>query len=126
MHLESVVFPVIDEGTFLSLIAVILGRVRPREATLAEGVGLIGDEDLVMSALSKQFGKFRVVGLNIGRKIGSERNWFAGGNLDVLIFVTPDISSDSFTESAGWIVIDVVTSSLSVPVVGVAIGLCRG
>lgn len=126
MHLESVVVPVIDEGTLLSLIAVILGGVGSGETTLAEGVGLVCDKDFVMSTLSKQLGKFRVVGLHIGRKISSLGNWLAGGNLNVLILVTPDITSDSFAESTGWIVVDVVTSSLSVPVVGVAIGLGRG
>lgn len=126
MHLESVVVPVIDEGTFLSLVAVVLRGVWPGEATLAEGVGLVGDEDFVVSVLSEPLGEFRVVGLHIGRKISSDGNWLARGNLDILVFVTPDISSDSFTESTGWIVVDVVTSSLSVPVVGVAVGLGRG
>jgi len=126
MHLESVVVPVINEGTFLSLIAVILGGVRSGEATLAEGVGLVRDEDFVMSTLSKQLGKFRVVGLHIGRKISSGSNWLASGNLDVFVLVTPNITSDSFAESTGWIVVDIVTSSLPVPVVGVAIGLGRG
>ena len=126
MHLESVVVPVIDEGAFLSLVAVVFRGVWSGEATLAEGVGLVGDEDFVMSALSEPLGKFWVVGLHIGRKISSGGNWLARGNLDVLVFITPDISSDSFAESTGWIVVDVVTSSLSVPVVRIAVSLGRG
>ena len=126
MHLESVVVPVIDERSLLSLIAVILGGVGSGEATLAEWVGLVRDEDFVMSTLSKQFGKLWVVGLHICRKISCGGNWLASGNLDVFVLVTPDITSNSFTESTGWIVVDVVTSSLSVPVVRIAVSLGRG
>ena len=123
VHLESVVVPVIDEGTLLSLVAVILGGVGSGETALAEGVGLVRDEDFVMSTLSKLLWKLWVVGLHIGRKISSGCNWLARSNLDVLVLVTPDITTDSFTESAGWIVVDIVASSVSVPVVGVTIGL---
>merc|ERR1712087_1086472 len=125
MHLESVVRPVVDEGSLLSLVAVILGGVGSREAALAECVRFVRDHDLVVSVLGEQLFKLRVIGLDFGGKVCGEGDWLASSDFDVFVLVTPDITSDSLAESTRWVVVDVVTSSLSVPAMWVSICLSR-
>jgi len=124
-HLQSIIVPIINEVTFLALIAVIFGGVRSWEASNASDVGLVSDHDLIMAMLSKLIRQLRIVFLDIKWKVLSLGNWLTSSDLDVIFLVAPNATSNTFAEATLWRIIGVVTSSLSVPFMGISVRLSR-
>ena len=105
------------------LVAMVLGGVGTWEATLAEGVSFVCDKDFVVSLLSELLGKLGVISLDVGVKVSSNSDGLASGDRDVSVLVTPGNAANSFAEPAGWVVIFVVASSVSIPAMWVAVTL---
>ena len=101
----------------------VLGGVWTWEAALAEGVSLVSDEDFVVSLLSEFLWELGVISLNVGVKFSSNSDGLASGDRDVSVLVSPGNTANSFAEPTGWVVVDVVTSSVSIPAMWVAITL---
>lgn len=124
-HLQSIIVPIINEVTFLTLVAVVFGGVWSWETSNASDVGLVSDHNLIMTVLGELVRQLWIVFLNIKRKILSLGNWLTSSDLDVIFFVAPNATTNTFTEATLWRIISVVTSSLSVPSMGISVGLGR-
>jgi len=67
VHLESVLFPVVNELAFLPLVAMLFSRIGSREATNAGRVSLVSDHDFRVFVLGELEGEFGIVLLNVFR-----------------------------------------------------------
>ena len=121
IHLETVSVPVVDERSVLLLVAVVLGRVWAWEASLAEYICLVRDHDLVVAFLGEHLLEFRPVILDVLGKVGRQSDWLTGSEGDLIILVTGRYSTDSFTNTTGRVVVNIVTAALSVPAMWVAV-----
>lgn len=123
VHFESIILPVVNEVTFLTLVAMLFGGVRSRKATDAGGVSFISDHYLRVPVLSEFKRQLGIVVLDTFRKLGGGLDGDALGDVDVRVFVTPDSSTDSFAETTWRVISFVIASALPVPAPRVTISL---
>jgi len=122
-HLQAVVLPIIDERTFLLLIAMVLGRIGSGEASNTGRAGFVSYHNFVMPVLTEFERQLGVSFLDFFWKLLWSLERLALSDADVAVLVTPGLSADTFALTTRWIISFVVTSAESIPTPRVAVGL---